>query len=196
MGEGKDTDPNAYGSLQLALDTAARHIVSHLENGPWRDGASASLAQVEKEAKPRSELTLEERITVLEEEFVALRFLIFIRHVIRQLRNWVGFMVAGFIVSIISLNSYPFQAHRWIGLASVIMLIGFGSGVVFVFAQMDKDAILSRITDTKQNEIGKTFFFRLAQYGALPLLTVLAAQFPAIGRFLFSWVQPALEALK
>jgi hypothetical protein len=36
---------------------------------------------------------------------------------------------------------------------------------------------------------------RLVSYGALPLLTVLASQFPAIGRFLFSWVQPAIEAL-
>jgi hypothetical protein len=38
----------------------------------------------------------------------------------------------------------------------------------------------------------------LPQYGngALPVLTVLAAQFPAIGSFLFSWVQPVLQALR
>jgi hypothetical protein len=197
IAEGKDINPDDYGTLQTALDTAAHDIVDNLQGGIWKQGGSESLAQAEKEPKPpKRKLTPEEKITVLEEEFIALRFLIFIRYVIRQLRNWVGFIVAGFIVSIVSLNSYPFQAHRWIGLASIIMLLGFGSGVAFVFAQMDKDAILSRITDTKQNEIGKIFFFRLIQYGSLPLLTVLAAQFPAVGRALFSWVQPALEALK
>ncbi|HWZ81140.1 MAG TPA: hypothetical protein VNW47_00865 [Terriglobales bacterium] len=36
---------------------------------------------------------------------------------------------------------------------------------------------------------------RLVSYGALPLLTVLASQFPGIGRFLFPWVQPAIESL-
>jgi hypothetical protein len=36
----------------------------------------------------------------------------------------------------------------------------------------------------------------LISYGALPVLTVLAAQFPAIGSFLFSWVQPLLQALR
>ena len=94
------------------------------------------------------------------------------------------------------MNSYPFQSHRWIGMATVITLIVIGAGVAMVFAQMDRDSVLSRITDTKANEIGKTFFFRFAQYGALPLITVLAAQFPSINRVLFSWVQPAFEALK
>jgi hypothetical protein len=37
---------------------------------------------------------------------------------------------------------------------------------------------------------------RLAQFGALPLLTVVASQFPAVNHFWFSWVRPALEALK
>jgi hypothetical protein len=115
---------------------------------------------------------------------------------LRQMRNWLGFIMAGFIVSVISMNSYPFKAHRWIGLASIITLIALGTGVAMIFAEMDKDAILSRLTDTKANQIGKTFFVRLARFGALPLLTVVASQFPVVNQALFSWIQPALEALK
>jgi hypothetical protein len=116
--------------------------------------------------------------------------------VLRQLSNWLGFIVAGFIISIISMNSYPFQAHRWIGFASLITLLAIGTGVTMVFAEMDRDPVLSRITDTKANEVGTTFFFRLARFGALPILTVLAAQFPSINRILFFWIKPAFEALK
>jgi hypothetical protein len=55
---------------------------------------------------------------------------------------------------------------------------------------------MSRITDTKANELGRTFFLRVAQYGALPLVTLLSSQFPEINRFLFSWLQPAIDAIK
>jgi hypothetical protein len=132
----------------------------------------------------------------LSEEFIALRLLLFVRYVLRQLRNWLGFIVAGFVVSVISMNSYPFQAHRWIGLASLMTLIAIGTGVAFVFAEMDRDAILSRLSNTKANELGPTFFLRVARFGALPLLTVLSAQFPVINHTLFFWIKPAFEALK
>ena len=65
-----------------------------------------------------------------------------------------------------------------------------------MFAQMDRDAIMSRITATKANELGSAFYLRVAQYGVLPLLTVLSSQFPEINRFLFSWLQPAIEAIR
>jgi len=132
----------------------------------------------------------------LKEEFVALRYLMYIRYVIRHLRNLLGFVVSGFILSVLSTSSYPFQGHRWIGIASTIVFLALGIGVGRVLAQLDRDAILSRLSDTKANEVGRTFYVRLAQFGALPLLTVLASQFPSINSFLFSWVQPALEALK
>jgi hypothetical protein len=102
----------------------------------------------------------------------------------------------GLILSVVALSSNNFQGHRWIGVASTIAFLALGTGIAVVFAGLDRDAILSRITDTKPNEVGVTFYLRLAQFGALPLLTVLASQFPSLNHLLFSWVQPALEALK
>ncbi len=129
------------------------------------------------------------------EEFVALRFVALIRYVSLQLRNELSFVSAAFILSLISLRAYPFIGHHTIGLALTIIFMILGSGVVTVFAQMDKNAILSRIADTEPGKLDKEFYLRLLSYGALPLLTVLASQFPAIGRFVFSWVQPAVEAI-
>jgi len=36
----------------------------------------------------------------------------------------------------------------------------------------------------------------MAAFGLAPALTVLSTQFPSVGRFLFSWLQPTLEALR
>jgi len=55
---------------------------------------------------------------------------------------------------------------------------------------------LSRITGTKANELGLTFYVRIAALGAAPLLTLLATHFPSIGRYVVSFLQPGLEALK
>jgi hypothetical protein len=131
----------------------------------------------------------------LAEEIVALRFIALIRYVGLQLRNLVTFISAAFILSIISLRSYPFLGHRTIGWSLGVIFVVVGTGIVMVFSQMDKDAILSRITDTEPGKLDKEFYLRIISVGALPLLTVLASLFPEIGRFLFSWVQPAVEAL-
>jgi hypothetical protein len=132
---------------------------------------------------------------VIAEEFVALRFVSFMRYVGIQLRNLLSFVAAGFILCVASVRSYPFLGHRTIGWALTLIFIALGVPVVIAFAQMDKDAILSRLADTQPGKLDSAFYTRLVSYGALPLLTVMASQFPAIGRFLFSWVQPAIEAL-
>ena len=152
----------------------------------WR-GSTRRRARSRRPAEP---------LLILKEEFVALRTLIYMRYVFRHLRVLLGLVIAGFVLSVLSMSSYPFQGHRWIGGANIVVCVALGIGVVVVFAQMDRDAIMSRITDTKANELNKTFFLRVAQYGALPLVTLLSSQFPEIGRALFSWVQPAIDAIK
>jgi hypothetical protein len=79
----------------------------------------------------------------------------------------------------------------------MILLLVLIVGIVgFVLAQMHRDATLSRITDTKPGELGLDFWFRLVSFLALPLLSLLAAQFPEISNFLFSWMQPAMQAFR
>ncbi len=132
---------------------------------------------------------------IVAEEFVALRFVAFMRYVGVQLRNLLSFVAVGFILCVASVRSYPFLSHRTIGWALTLIFVALGVPVIIAFAQMDKDAILSRLSDTEPGKLDRAFYFRVISYGALPLLTVLASQFPGIGRFLFSWVQPAIEAM-
>ena len=68
--------------------------------------------------------------------------------------------------------------------------------VAVVTSQMHRDPTLSRITNTTPGEMGWNFWFRMASFVALPLLTLLASWFPEIGGFLFFWAQPALNSFK
>ena len=106
------------------------------------------------------------------------------------------FIAVAFVLFVLALHSYPFQSERLIDHITVGMFFVLGAGIITVLAQLDRDALLSRITDSAAGKLQSSFYVRLLSYGAIPALTVIASQFPSVGRFLFSAVQPALEALR
>ncbi|CAN5459389.1 hypothetical protein BH10ACI4_BH10ACI4_04840 [soil metagenome] len=133
---------------------------------------------------------------LLAEEFLAHRYLSLVRAVLVNLRYLMAFISAAFVMTVIAWNAYPFQPRAGIDWIFTGLLFVLGIGVVAVFAQMHRNPILSRITNTGINELGLPFFMRLATYGAVPVLTWLAYQFPGIGSTLLKVVQPGLSALK
>ena len=126
----------------------------------------------------------------------ALPYVLFIQMSCRQIENLLVFLSVGFVLTLVSLNSYPFQSGHVLGWFMAGLLIAMGLSVGFVLASSERDMVLSRLNGTAPGKIGKDFYMNLLSYGALPVLTVLAAQFPAIGSFLFSWVQPLLQTLR
>ena len=48
---------------------------------------------------------------------------------------------------------------------------------------------------SREGRLDSGLFVRVVSYGALPLMTVLASQFPVVGNLLSHWLQPALDAL-
>lgn len=183
-----------YAALQYSFENIRRILSLHLQEAEWSKGESVSL-RAEVASGEKEQLSERSRLRVIEEEFVALRHLFFMRYVFRHLRNLLVFVVVGFIFSVLSLESYPFEGQRWINSIVIFSLIAIGAGIGMIFAQMDRDAILSRLTDTKENQLSKVFVFRMLQYGTLPLLTVISTQFPWVQRAATSLIQPAIEAL-
>lgn len=82
------------------------------------------------------------------EEFLAIRYVSLIRAVLVNLRYLMYFISTTFALAIMAWNSYPFQPRQVIDWMFTLLLIILGSGVVWVFAQMYRDPILSRITHT------------------------------------------------
>ncbi len=68
--------------------------------------------------------------------------------------------------------------------------------MTMVLAGVSKDSILSRMTRTEPGKLDRSFLIHLATAGGLPLITVVASQFPSVSRFLFSWLEPTLAAFK
>jgi hypothetical protein len=180
--------------LRQHLAAAADELVRSLDD-VWKTGDSDSLSADERR-DTKKPLPPQEMARVYAEEFLAVHCLVFIRHVMRNLRNLLMFVVSGYVLAVIAMESYPFQAPRLIGFDALAVFVFLGIGLVALFAGMDRSAILSRITNTKPDELSLDFFKRAALAGALPLVTVLGSQFPSLGRFMSSWLEPAMRALR
>jgi hypothetical protein len=165
-------------------------IVGALNRGCWRKGHS------ERKAAAKDTDTAESVRETLREEIIAIQYCDYIRYILHQQQNLVVFVVSGFLLSMIALHCYPFQSPRMVTTFISVMFLMFGAGIITVLAEADRDPILSRITKTTPNKLSGGFFLRAAGYLGVPFVTIVASQFPTWGRFLFSWIQPMLEALK
>jgi hypothetical protein len=68
--------------------------------------------------------------------------------------------------------------------------------VGYVYAEMHRETILSLLTSTEPGKLGTDFWIKFASAAAIPVFSLLAAQFPSINQFLFAWLEPALQAMK
>jgi len=63
---------------------------------------------------------------------------------------------------------------------------------IWILVGMERDTVLSRLRDTTPGKVDFNWSFlqRVAVYGVLPLLAVIASLFPEIGGSLFGWLEP------
>jgi hypothetical protein len=63
---------------------------------------------------------------------------------------------------------------------------------VWILVDMERNHILSRLRTTTPGrvDINWDFIKRIAVYGVLPLLVVIASLFPELGGTLFGWLEP------
>ena len=197
--EGERETAKQIASAQERENLIADRLRAVLSSGSWSMGSSETLDKLPPPAEsPAEAAKLREKTLpdLLASEAVALRYVALIRYMMLQLQNQLSFLTAGFILTAIALNCYPFQGEdyfRW-WLTGIFIIIG--TVVVKVFVQMSRDVTLSLLTDTKAGAVDGNFYVRIVTAGALPVLTIIASQFPSVGRFLFSWIQPALSALR
>ena len=162
-------------------------LLQELNGGLWKSGRPARSAD-KPEAAPSQD--------ILREEVIALQYDDYIQYILRQQRNLLVFAVVGFILSILALHAYPFEGPRTITTFTTFMFIAFAAGVTGVLYQAERNPMLKRITKATSGKLSGGFFLRVAGYIGVPLITVLGSQFPSLRHFLFSWIQPALGAVK
>jgi hypothetical protein len=149
------------------------HVLDYLESNGWDNGEAAKAAG----------------------EYIALFFVQFLRLVMAHLRSLLVFVTVAFVLLQLSLAIYPWQGARNGSLLMACILVIAGAGVMLVFMQTERDAILSHLSGSPAGELGSGFWLKMLSYGAIPLATVLATYFPEVGRWLFLVIGPVLAGL-
>ena len=135
-------------------------------------------------------------LCLLAHRFIAFHYSSYLTYGVRQIRNLLLFLPVGFVLLVFAMNSYSHQSPQFIGRMLLLIAVPLGVVVWVCLSGMERDPILSRVAGTKPGEVGIATYLKFLGYGALPILGLLASQFPAISNFLYSWVAPTLQAAK
>src|SRR5437763_9785522 len=109
------------------------------------------------------------------------RLVSLIRYAMLQLRNMLTFVVYGYAALLLCVAFYPFQGRQSLGSLMALVFAVLLSGITILFIQMDRNSILRRLhPPTSGSGEGFGILTKMLSIGGLPLLAVLASQFPAI----------------
>ena len=184
------------GAARQAMTNLTVTLSSRLKNEFWNRGSSNGYDENGSDEKgPKAEKQPEDTKYLLAEDIVALPFYAYIRKVMQEMRNILFFLGIAISLLFAALHTYAFRADQAIDWWFFGVFLTMGIGVVAVIAQVERHALVSRLTDKTAGELGGSFYLQLLKYGTVPILTIFGSQIPFISNVVLKWVQPALEAL-
>jgi hypothetical protein len=132
------------------------------------------------------------------EDYVATVLVLGIREVLARLGARLAFVMAASLMLLGAFMLYPFSnrqtlvAFAWAFMSIVVAV------VLSVFVQVDRSHVLGWLkNDPNAGRFSwdREFLTRAALYGAVPLASLVAAQFPDISRMLFEWLEPVQRVM-
>jgi hypothetical protein len=114
------------------------------------------------------------------EEFIVSRLVNFLAIVFPALQNLAYFVLAGLLLMLLAVTSYPFQPRNEFLFFNWVVILSFIGTVFWIFIQMDRDTALSLLSDTSPGQIhfSRELLLKILLYVAVPLTALLGAQFP------------------
>ena len=87
---------------------------------------------------------------------------------------------------------YVFTRRASLLTVDMLAVAATALSAVWILVDIERDHVLSRLRSTTPGrvDINWEFIKRLAVYGVLPLLAVIASLFPEVGGTLFGWLEP------
>jgi hypothetical protein len=159
---------------QEALSDVAAEVSAVLQDSWWDRIHDVSPKQsVETGSTP-------DDVFRLGEDFLVGRVASLLAHTLPQMQNLIVTSVAGLLLLLFAVSSYPFQPHDLLLLFNWTGILTFVAIAMWVFVQMNRDPLLSSLNGTKPGQINwnKEFIIRIVVYGIVPILALLGAQFP------------------
>ena len=128
-------------------------------------------------------------------DFVALQFSRYLIYVVTQIRLIAWCVSFGLLMLMVTLNSYSPQAPQLIGRFLAVLFLVVGAIVFGIFANLERNVILSRIAGTEPGQLNQGFWLQVLAMGILPLAGVVSHLFPSVAGYFYSWLAPGVEAL-
>jgi hypothetical protein len=119
------------------------------------------------------------------------------RHV-RQFRYYFYTVTFAALALLLAIDAYVFQPRRvlltciWVIMASAV------GASLYIYVDLDRSTVLSRVSGTTPGRvrIDAPFIGRFLKWGALPLLSVAAVQYPDVANSFFAWLDPVSKVFK
>ncbi|RXH54756.1 hypothetical protein [Granulicella sibirica] len=189
----------AFDDVQQGIQTLADSLLDKLHIHWSREVVSITAPDLESPEEgckcPEKPSPTEAR-HLAREEWVALVYLHFSRMVLAQIRSRLMTAAVLYFFLVWACTSYPFL-NRHLILIALSVTLGILSAVgITIFASINRDAVLSRVTKNTPGELDWDFLIKTASLIGIPILSFVATQFPELGSFLFSWIQPGMTSLK
>ncbi len=185
-------------TIRLQFCACAEEILNELLVPQWlSERTSLDLRATPSDDKTNVHMTLSGNMPVrLAEEFVCMIYVGYLQNLLGCMRSKVLSMIGLFAAIALAVGFYPFTPRPVISLSLVVLLALIGTVVGIVYAGLDRDSTLSYITNTAPGALGAHFWLRIVSFVGVPALGLIVAQFPEITSFVFSWVQPTMNAVK
>lgn len=136
-----------------------------------------------------------QKVMTAAEDLAAVYLVDYIEWVFGYLRGLAAFLLVTLVLMSVLIVSYPFQPASIVRTMYFLIIGVTVVTIVAVLVRMNRDPILSSIAGTNANELtwDARFVLNLVTFAAVPILTLLGSEFPALRGFLFAWVSPALK---
>jgi hypothetical protein len=120
------------------------------------------------------------------QQFLALRVAAYLRFVFAHLRSCLIAALSSGLLALIAVTTYAFEPKHFVSLGGWLALAVAVVLTLGIFLQMDRNPTLSRIGGTTPGQVtfDRAFVTKLITYAGIPVLGLIATQFPEVGKLL------------
>ena len=120
------------------------------------------------------------------QKFLALRVAAYLRFVFAHLRSSLIAALTSGLLALIAVTTYAFEPKHFVSLGGWLALAVAVTLTLWTFLQMDRNPTLSRIGGTTAGKVtfDSALITKLVTYAGIPVLGLIATQFPEVGQLL------------
>jgi hypothetical protein len=129
------------------------------------------------------------------ESYFAVRIVSYVRHCFLHMRSClIAALVCG-VCTLVAVSTYAFEPKQFVSLVLWLLLAGTVGVTIWIFMKMDRNEALSAIGGSEPGRVNfdRVFILNVLTYGVIPLLSIVATQFPDLGLQFLRWINPVLR---